>query len=533
LSEIDTGEDGYGVCDLTQQRMPLDVFSVAVRRGFSACWPVPILSSDDEFHGMLIVFSRTVRPPTAREQSFLHLIKELAGATIEHRSLNGRMYHQALHDGLTGLPNRNLMDHDLSHAIGESARSGVPVAFLNINLDKFHSINDAFGYETGDSVLVQVSKKLRGCLPTAGILGHAGGDEFGMVLGELKSVGDAAVMATEILEALSQPFDVAGRELRITASIGISVYPQDGHDGPTVRKNAEAAMCRAKDRGRNRYEFYLPTMNAAAREKIELAGDLRRAIEQNELELYYQPQVSIGGDLVGFEALLRWRHPTRGYIPPTQFIPIAEESGLIVTIGEWVLLQACRQCKAWQAVGSKSVRIAVNVSAVQFAQPDFLEMVARAMEQYDVAPNCLELELTESLLVRDNASATVKLRALRAAGVRIAIDDFGTGYSSLAYLQQLPIDSLKIDRSFVSSIPADASTNHNSTAIVRAVAALALELGLSVTAEGVETPEQQQFLRDIGCHQLQGHLFGKAQTASSAQTLLQVEPDSARKPHQS
>jgi EAL domain-containing protein (putative c-di-GMP-specific phosphodiesterase class I) len=337
----------------------------------------------------------------------------------------------------------------------------------------------------------------------------------------LRDPAQAAVAARKLLAAMEVPFEIAGRELRLSASIGISICPHDAIDAADMRRRSEAAMYCVKQQGRNGFQFYVPEMITAAEEQIILAGDLRHAIERDQLELHYQPQVTNTGELVGFEALLRWHHPQRGEVSPTVFIPIAEASGLILPIGRWVLIEACRQGAAWQVPGKPRVKVAVNVSVAQFLQGDFYDLVIGTMRRFDVVPGCLELEITESVLMMDNGAASEKLSALRSAGVRIAIDDFGTGYSSLAYLQRLPVDSLKIDRSFVSAIAADATDASRRSAVVRAVTAMALDLGISVTAEGVETTAQHQYLTQLGCHRLQGFLFGKPQPADVAQSLLE------------
>ena len=403
--------------------------------------------------------------------------------------------------------NRAMLDYHLAHA-SFAASPQFPSAFLLIDLDNFRSVNHALGHDAGDALLALISWRLHDAVECDDAFSYMGGDEFGFVLHGLRDPAEAATVAKRLLAAIEAPFHVAGRELRISASIGISVCPTDCVEVSDIRRCAEAAMYCVKQQGRNGFQFYAPAMIAEAEEQVSLAGDLRHAIERNELELHYQPQVTAGGDLVGFEALLRWHHPVRGDVPPSLFIPIAEASGMILPIGEWVLLEACRQCGAWQSPGDPPVKVAVNVSVAQFLKSDFYDLVIGAIELFGIKPGRLELEITESLLVIDNRAAGEKLAALRSAGVRIAIDDFGTGYSSLAYLQRLPIDSLKIDRTFVSAITAGTSRAGRRSAIVRAVTTLACDLGMSVTAEGVETPEQQKYLSEIGCHHLQGYLFG-------------------------
>jgi EAL domain-containing protein (putative c-di-GMP-specific phosphodiesterase class I) len=350
---------------------------------------------------------------------------------------------------------------------------------------------------------------------------RVGGDEFAVVLGDLAAQQDAALVADKIMAAMARPFEVERQEIFLSASIGIATFPGDGASGDELIKNAGAAMFRAKELGRNHYCFYTAEMNARAMEKLLLLTDLRRALERREFLLHYQPKASLSsGRITGFEALLRWRHPVRGLVSPAEFIPLLEDSGLIVPVGEWVIRAACEQIAAWRDAGLRALPVAVNLSAKQFQHRDIGTLVAAALADHAVAPELLDLEITESDVMRNPDGAVAILDRLRGAGVRIAIDDFGTGYSSLSYLKRLPVDSLKIDRSFISGLPADA----DDAAIARAVVTMAHSLGLRVVAEGVETDAQRAFLASHGCDEMQGYLLSRPQPADECAQRLERVP---------
>jgi diguanylate cyclase len=414
---------------------------------------------------------------------------------------NAQLEHAATHDSLTGLPNRVLLADRLAQATAQSERYSRGFALLVVDLDRFKAINDSLGHIAGDDMLKEVARRLNQLLRKADTLARLGGDEFVLVLNEIAGPRDAESVASKVLASLADPVVLSGLDVQISASIGISVFPEDGLDADTLLQHADAAMYHAKKNGRNSFQFFAPVMNLFARERLELESGLRRALAQGEFELHYQPKVDIStGRIDSAEALIRWRNPKRGLTAPSGFIPVAEETGLIVPIGEWVLQEACRQASAWQKRGMKPLRIAVNLSAQQFKQKSLVATVREALAAAELDPACLELELTESAVMQDAESSIHVLRQLSGLGVRVSVDDFGTGYSSLSYLRRLPLDKLKIDRSFIREIAA----SRDDAEIVRAIISLAHSLHLKVIAEGVETVEQLTFLRGLGCDQYQG-----------------------------
>jgi len=414
---------------------------------------------------------------------------------------NAQLEHAATHDSLTGLPNRVLLADRLAQATAQAERYSRGFAVLVVDLDRFKSINDSLGHPAGDDMLKEAALRLSRLLRKADTLARLGGDEFVLVLNEISGPRDAESVASKVLARLAESFVLSGLDVQISASIGISVFPDDGVDAETLLQHADAAMYHAKKNGRSSFQFFAPVMNVFARERLELESGLRRALAQGEFELHYQPKVDVGtGRIDSAEALIRWRHPKRGLIAPSGFIPIAEETGLIVPIGEWVLHEACRQTRAWHQSGMKPLRIAVNLSAEQFKQKSLVTTVRNALAAAELAPTYLELELTESAVMQDAESSIQVLRQLADLGVRISVDDFGTGYSSLSYLRRLPLDKLKIDRSFIREVTA----SRDDAEIVRVIVSLAHSLHLKVIAEGVETDEQLTFLRGLGCDQYQG-----------------------------
>ena len=412
----------------------------------------------------------------------------------------------AHHDQVTGLPNRVLFHSHLRRAIAEAQRSGRMAAILFLDLDRFKTINDSLGHEIGDQVLREVSARLSACTRKSDLVARFGGDEFVILLEDLRELKDIAHIAEKILHSLPPPIAIAPHVLHVTTSIGIALVPADGEDVDGLMKAADVAMYRAKEQGRNNFQFYTPDMNFRAGELLMLETELRKAIEEDQLVLYYQPQVHMAsGALVGMEALVRWRHPEQGMVPPGDFIPLAEDSGLILPIGVWVLRTACAQNRAWQEMGLPPIRVSVNISARQFRQIELVQTVARILEETGLDPDWLELEITESSIMYDIEAVIQILQELTAMGVRLAIDDFGTGYSSLSYLKRLPVSTLKIDQSFVRDI----TTDHNDAAIATSVIALARNMGLEVIAEGVEAPEQMAFLQEKGCYRGQGYYFSR------------------------
>lgn len=419
------------------------------------------------------------------------------------------LYHLAHFDALTGLPNRLLFEDRLTQALVHERRAGKLVALLFLDLDRFKAINDTFGHAVGDLLLKAVSKRLSQTVRESDTVARMGGDEFTLIFSGIHEPLDAGKIAHLILEVMGKPFVLEGHEVFVSTSIGITLYPldTDGIDPiETLLKNADTAMYKAKDRGKNNYQFFTPEMNVATLERMLLENDLRKALENDEFILHYQPRIHCADSSVsGMEALIRWQHPKLGLVSPATFIPLAEETGLIVPIGEWVLRTACLQTKAWHDAGMPPLRVAVNISARQFKHADLILTIEKVLHETGLSPRFLEVELTESLAMEDVQQTIVTLNALNNMGISIAIDDFGTGYSSLAYLKRFPVDFLKIDQSFVRDIV----DNSDSAAIAKAIIAMAHNLNLEVVGEGVETSEQFDFLRQNDCEEVQGYLFSR------------------------
>ena len=435
----------------------------------------------------------------------------------ERKASEEKIRHLAHYDALTDLPNRFSLHERLEQAIGYCRRSGKQLALLLIDLDRFKLINDSFGHNTGDQLLIQVAKRLTAAVRDSDIVARLGGDEFVVVLPEIEAISDAAHVAGKIVAAVSLPYLIDDHDQRTSPSIGISLYPDDAIEISDLIKSADVAMYHAKAFGRGNFQFFTEEMNIAAVRRMDIESDLRVALEHQQFVLQYQPQVDLDSRrLVGFEALVRWRHPAKGLIAPDEFIPIAEDTGLIVPLGEWILRQACRQLKAWHDQGAVGLRMSVNLSAVQFHDKDLLKLVKATLAETGLAPARLDLEVTESMAMRSPTDSIVTMQALRDIGVTLTIDDFGTGYSSLAYLKLFPIQALKIDRSFVKDIERDG----NDAAICAATIALAHKLNLSVIAEGVETEAQLEFLNLAGCETIQGYLFSRPLYAADAWTFI-------------
>jgi diguanylate cyclase (GGDEF)-like protein len=423
----------------------------------------------------------------------------------------------AYYDALTGLPNRTLLRDRLSQALASARRRKDKVALLFLDLDRFKDINDSMGHSAGDLLLKEVAARLKRWAREQDTVARLGGDEFLIVLTDVKDIPGAAVAAERLMDAMTAEFVVQGHPLMVSCSLGISIFPEHGAESETLIKNADAAMYSAKDYGRNNFQFFTQDMNAEVVERLTLESSLRLALEKRELFLVYQPQMEIAsGRITGLEALLRWQHPELGLVPPDKFIRIAENSGLIVPIGEWVLRTACSQARKWQDEGLPTVSVAVNVSAVQFRQEGFRKLIDRVLRETGLAPEYLELELTESLLL-SNADVTLSvLRGLKAMGLKLAIDDFGTGYSSFSYLKHFPVSKLKIDRSFVREV----AVNPDDAAITTAIISMAKSLNLKVIAEGVEDEAQMSFLRAHQCDEIQGYYFSKPLATEEAADKL-------------
>jgi len=437
----------------------------------------------------------------------------------ERKAQAEQIHYMAYHDPLTGLANRALFKDRFQHAVAVAARTRSPLGIMFIDIDRFKVINDSLGHEGGDAVLIEAAKRIRACLRASDTACRIGGDEFTVILENLPTNQDAAQAALRLIQKFAEPLKIGRREIIVTASIGISIYPGATHDVERLLKDANAAMHEAKESGRNRHVFYTQEMDARAQESLEYEMGLRKALPNGEFLIYYQPRVNTAtGKVVGAEALLRWQHPSRGIIAPDNFIPLLEDTGLVIPVGEWVLLQACRQCQGWHDAGKTSLNVSVNLSMKQFRSGSLLASVRRALEESGLPPRFLELELTETVLVDDAEQALDLMRELKDIGVSISIDDFGTGYSSLNYLRRFPIDLLKIDSSFIR----DVVHNRGDAAITTTIAVMAKSLRLGILAEGVETRDQARFLKTIGCHDMQGHLFGPAIPAEDFRAQLET-----------
>jgi diguanylate cyclase (GGDEF)-like protein len=422
---------------------------------------------------------------------------------------NQELKQMVLHDYLTQLPNRSLLEDRINQAIHKAARSRGHFALMFIDLDGFKSINDTLGHYVGDVMLIEVAKRLSGAIRGEDTVARLGGDEF-VVLADLNNPEDAIPVAAKLVDAIAEVVMIEGSELRVSASIGIAIYPEDGCEQNTLMVNADAAMYYTKRSGRNGYNFYEASMNANARNLLQLLRDLRQAIEEDEFQLYYQPKFdAMNGRIIGAEALLRWHHPERGLIGPDEFIDVAERSGLIVAIGEWVINEACRQIKAWHDIGNKHWKVAINLTSVQFLHEDLAQLIQRTLTHYGLTGSAIMLEITESTALKDKVASKTILDAIAALGVDVSIDDFGTGYLSLLHLKQLHTTELKIDRGLIHNI----CQGGDDDAIVSAIVALGRAMNLRTVAEGVETVMQKEFLSSIGCDVLQGYLMGKPMPA--------------------
>ncbi len=462
-------------------------------------WVLGLGELEFDAHGRPLRMVGTIQDVTKRKQ---------AAETIRHL---------AYHDALTGLPNRTLFEDRLTLALAQVRRKEQLVAVMFLDLDRFKVVNDTVGHTFGDQLLRDVAERLTGLVREGDTVARMGGDEFTVLLPEVSQAGEAVEIAERILETLRQPWRIDNREYHVTTSIGIAIYPSDGEDAESLIRNADTAMYRAKEQGRDNFELYTPTMNAKIVERLALENSLRHGLERDEFVVHYQPQVDISsGRIIGTEALVRWQHPERGFVSPMEFIPAAEETGLIVPLGAWVLQTACAQNVAWQQAGHTPIPVAVNLSARQFQERNLLDAVTKVLEESGMDPQYLQFEITEGVAMQDVESTATTLRALREMGVQIAIDDFGTGYSSLSYLRSFPVSALKIDRSFVRGL----TVNPEDAAITAAIIAMAKSLKLKVIAEGVETEEQLAFLKEHGCDKMQGFLFSKPVPAPALEKLL-------------
>ncbi|MCQ4574326.1 MAG: EAL domain-containing protein [Candidatus Brocadiales bacterium] len=436
---------------------------------------------------------------------------------VERKKAEEKIKYMAYHDALTGLSNRKHFRESLDQALEHARRTGRMLAVIFLDLDRFKVINDTLGHDIGDLLLQSAAGRLKSCVRKEDTVARQGGDEFTLLIVEVPHVEDVVGIAGKIIESIKQPYMLEGHELFITTSMGVAFFPNDGEDAETLLKNADTAMYRAKEEGRDKYQLYSPSMHTNVLEKLELENSLRRALKNQELMVYYQPLVNLNtGEIVGMEALARWRHNQRGIVAATEFIPLAEDIGLIIPIGEWVLRTACKQNKAWQEAGLPPVCVAVNLSAHMFQKQGLPEVVGRVLKDTGLPPSLLELEITETVLMKDLEAGARTLAELKDMGVHVAIDDFGTGYSSLSYLTRLPVDKLKIDQSFVR----DLTIHPDNDAVVKATVAMAHSLKLKAVAEGVETPAQLEFLRSAKCDEIQGTLFNKPVPPEEFEKLL-------------
>jgi diguanylate cyclase (GGDEF)-like protein/PAS domain S-box-containing protein len=520
------GSCGTAVCrreavvttDIMRDPLWDDFRELAATHGYRSCWSTPILSHQGVVLGTFAMYSATVREPTGTETLLIDAATRIAGIAVERKQSEDRIHFLANHDALTGLPNRALLKDRLSQAIFNAERYGRWVTVAFIDLDNFKIVNDSLGHNVGDELLKTVARRMVDCVRTTDTVVRLGGDEFViLLLDQPKSADIISAIIQKLGAAIAEPVSLDGRAIRVTSSIGIANYPSDGMDAETLMANADAAMYRAKELGRDHFQFYTPELNAKVHEKFLFQEELRSAVARSEFVLLYQPQVDLRtGRVFAVEALIRWKHPTLGMVPPIKFIPIAEETGLIVRIGDWVLHEACRQNKAWQDAGLPHMNVCVNVSARQFAEKSLVARVSSALQDSGLEAKYLELELTESLIMQDVEQAVSIMEELQDLGVQVSIDDFGTGYSSLSALKHFPVARLKIDKSFISNLP----TSENDKAVASAVISLGQKLSLRVIAEGVETDDQVAFLRENNCDEMQGYHFCKPIPALAIAELL-------------
>jgi diguanylate cyclase (GGDEF)-like protein len=452
-----------------------------------------------------------------RTEAVASLNAQLRQEIEDRRLAEDQVRHLAEHDALTGLPNRRLLELRMQQALQEAREHDAMVAVMLMDLDRFKTINDSLGHLIGDRLLQSIAQRVQHCLRAGDTVARLGSDEFVMVLPGLSGPGDAALVASELIEAVSRPYQIDALELRVTPSVGISLFPSHGDGIDELVAHAGTAMLQAKQKGRGNYVFFTGQSRLASSQRLLLENDLHRAIERGEFVLHYQPRYELAtGMLCACEALLRWEHPVRGPISPAEFVPLAEDSGLIVPIGEWVLREACRQLRQWQDEGLEVCPVSVNISARQFRSLELMSRVRAVLEETGIDPRLLEVEITETTLMHNTEETLAILGQLHALGIKISVDDFGTGYSSLAYLKRFPVDLLKIDRSFVHDLVTDA----DDAIIVSAIIGLGRSLQLRVVAEGVETPEQVEFLKRRGCDEVQGFLFGKPMPAAQVAPLF-------------
>lgn len=447
-----------------------------------------------------------------RIRSILAVVRDIS----ERADAESQVHYLAHYDLLTGLPNRALFRDRLLQAMAQAKRSDTLIAVMFLDIDDFKDVNDTLGHAVGDQLLKEITQRIRSCMREYDTVARFGGDEFGIIQTDVQTVEAAADLAERVLGMLGEPFHIEGHEIHSGASVGMTIYPFDDAQADALLRNADMAMYKAKREGRNRFQFYVAELNEMVQRRAALERDLRIALQKQQFRLHYQPQLDLTtGRIVGVEALLRWRHPERGEISPAEFIPVAESSGLIMPIGDWVLRTACREARAWQDAGLPPVRVAINLSAMQFRHRNLLDTITSALAESGLEPRWLEVELTESLIMRDVRATIDTLQHLHELGVQIAVDDFGTGYSSLSYLTRFPVSKIKLDKSFVRDVD-----KRDGAAIARTVIALGHSLNMKVMAEGVETEYQLRFLREHACNEVQGYYFSRPMSAGAIQRLL-------------
>ncbi|NQF16168.1 EAL domain-containing protein [Brevibacillus sp. HB1.3] len=494
-----------------------DIFAYAIQHAFSTRKEYMVECRINTQRNDVIWTESKINPIMDEEGNVTKLLLVTRDVTDRKQS-EETIHHLAYHDALTDLPNRRMYVQQLSKEMMQAKRFQSSLAVLFLDLDRFKDVNDSFGHDVGDMLLIEASKRLQACLKPGDVVARLGGDEFTIMQNQLLDRNEATALAEQIMYQLQRPFELEGHVFNVSCSIGIALYPQDGDNPEDLLKRADTALYTVKSRGKNGYDFFDPTMEAKSLERILMENEMRKAIEQEQFQIYYQPKIDIATSaMTGMEALVRWVHPELGIIPPNRFIPIAEETGMILALGEWILKQACKQNKNWHDQGY-TLKVSVNLSARQIYQKDLVEMIKDILQETQLSPHWLELEITESIFVKME-EATAVLQQIRDIGIQISIDDFGTGYSSFSYIKSLPVDTIKIDASFIRDI----HHNQESQAIVKAIVTIAQSLNMNVIAEGIELHDQVAALKENGCDHGQGYLFSKPLPTDDFDQLLRQE----------